>query len=101
MTAKIFQAAACAGSLALIAMAAPCSFGQATQQTDPEISATVPQQRPTLEDLQRQIDALQKQIDILKKGGSDSPEARAVKTGKTSTPVPPPAIAAVPATAAV
>jgi len=84
---KTFHAAACAGSLALIAMAAPCSFGQ-TQQQDDAASTTVQQRTPTLEDLQRQIDALQRQIDILKKNGSDSPEARGVTTGKTSTPAP-------------
>ena len=86
---RTFQAAACAGSLALIAIAAPCSFGQNTQE-DSATSTTTQQQGPTLEQLQKQIDELQKQVNILRSRGPDSPEARAVKTGKTSTPVPPP-----------
>jgi len=86
---RTFQAAACAGSLALIAIAAPCSFGQNTQE-DSATSTTTQQQGPTLEQLQKQIDELQRQVNILRSRGPDSPEARAVKTGKTSTPVPPP-----------
>ena len=92
---KIFHAAACAGSLALVAMAAPCSFGQTQQQEDAAASATTQQQGPTLEDLQKQINELQRQIDILKNAGANSPEARQVKTGKASTPAPVAVAAAV------
>src|ERR1700761_5711252 len=84
---KTFHAAAWAGSLALIAMATPCTFGQA-QQEDAATSTTAQQQGPTLEQLQKQIDELQKQINILKNAGANSPEARQVTTGKASTPAP-------------
>jgi hypothetical protein len=81
---KTFQAAACAGSLALIAIAAPCSFGQ--KQEDPTTSTTVQQQGPTLEEMQKQIDELQKQVNILKNRGAGGPAAHEVGTEKTSTP---------------
>jgi hypothetical protein len=85
---KAICAAASAGGFALIMTASTCSFGQTTQQSDSATSATVQQQTPTLEDLQRQIDALQKEINILKRNGADSPGARQVTTGKASTPAP-------------
>lgn len=96
---KKIHAAACAGGLALIVMAAPYSFGQ---QEDAATTATSQQQSPTLEDLQKQIDELQRQINILKKRGADSPEAHGVETGKTSTstPAPEPALLSVAATSA-
>src|SRR6202000_3104249 len=81
---KRFKAAACAGSLALIAMA-PCSFGQ-TQQEDATTSTTVQQQGPTVEDLQRQIDELQKQVNILKNRGAENSAAHVVGTEKTAAP---------------
>src|ERR1700761_2095406 len=81
---RIFHAAACAGSLALAAMA-PCSFGQ-TQQEDAATSTTVQQQGPTVEDLQRQIDELQKQVNILKNRGAENSAAHVVGTEKTAAP---------------
>ena len=83
---KVFHAAACAGSLALIAMTAPCSFGQTQQREDAATSTTVQQHSPTLEDLQRQIDELQRQINILRKRGAESAEAHEIAAAKTSTP---------------
>src|ERR1700744_4780236 len=81
---KRFKAAACAGSLALIAMA-PCSFGQ-TQQEDATTSTTVQQQGPTVEDLQRQIDELQRQVNILKNRGAENSAAHVAGTEKTAAP---------------
>src|ERR1700761_985597 len=81
---RIFHAAACAGSLALAAMA-PCSFGQ-TQQEDATTSTTVQQQGPTVEDLQRQIDELQKQVNILKNRGAENSAAHVAGTEKTAAP---------------
>jgi Putative beta-barrel porin-2, OmpL-like. bbp2 len=92
---KAICAAASAGGFALIMTASTCSFGQTTQQSDSATSATVQQQTPTLEDLQRQIDALQKEINILKRNGADSPGARQVTTGKASTPAPVATVATV------
>jgi hypothetical protein len=85
-TIRAFRAAARAGSLALIVITAPYSFGQ--EQEGATTSTTSQQQGPTLEDLQRQINELQRQINILKNAGANSPEARQVKTGKASTPAP-------------
>ncbi len=87
MRRKAFHAAARAGSLALIVMAAPYSVGQITQQDDAATNATVQQKRPTLEELQRQIDELQRQINLLKQSGADSAETRGVKAAETPTHV--------------
>src|SRR5580700_10063393 len=92
-TIRAFRAAARAGSLALIVITAPYSFGQ--EQEGATTSTTSQQQGPTLEDLQRQINELQRQINILKNAGANSPEARQVKTGKASTPAPVAVAAAV------
>ncbi len=72
----------------LVAVSVPLSFGQTTPQKDTQTSSSAQRQNPTPEELQKQIDALQEQINTLSKGGSDSAEARQVKTGKASTPAP-------------